>query len=106
MFGFRDIVLCDTEFRTEPDGSLTPRCALFLELYSGRETRLWQDELAVLTALPFDIRNDLFVCFSAGAEIGVFLELDLPLHTMFSTSTPRAWLSPTAAAARTTRSAC
>lgn len=79
LLGFRRVWLCDTEFGTRPDGSIDPRCAVFLELYSGKEIRLWEDGLRALKALPFDIRNDLFVCYSAGAEIGVFLELGLAL---------------------------
>jgi hypothetical protein len=79
VFGFPEVVFCDTEYGTRLDGRVAPRCAVFLELYSSRETRLWEDDLAALEELPFDVRNSLFVCYSAGAEIGVFLELGLAL---------------------------
>jgi hypothetical protein len=78
VLGFRRVWLGDTEFAPRTDGSIDPRCAVFLELYSGEPPlRLWEDDLRALKALPFDTRNDLFVCYSAGAEIGVFLELGL-----------------------------
>lgn len=77
MFG---LPLCfgDTEYGTLPDGTVDPRCAVFL-FEDGREIRLWEDELCGLKALPFDVRNTVFICYSAPAEIGVFLELGLPL---------------------------
>ena len=77
MFG-RPRVFCDTEYGTRPDGTVDPRCAVFL-FEDGTEIRLWEDELRALKELPFDVRNTVFVCYSAGAEIGVFLELGLPL---------------------------
>jgi DNA polymerase-1 len=78
MFNGLPLVFCDTEFGTRPDGRPDPRCAVFL-LEDGTEIRFWEDELHRLKKLPFDIRNTAFVCYSAGAEIGVFLELGLAL---------------------------
>jgi DNA polymerase-1 len=77
MFGL-PLVFCDTEFGKHPDGRPDPRCAVFLR-DDGTEIRLWEDKLRALKALPFDVRNNVFVCYSAPAEIGVFLELGLPL---------------------------
>jgi DNA polymerase I len=82
MFGGFPVVFGDTEYGTRPDGSIAARCAVFL-LEDGTEIRLWEDELYALEELPFDTRNSLFICYSAGAEFGVFLELgleELPWH--------------------------
>ena len=79
MFGFKRVWCVDTEFGTRPDGRPDPRCLVAVELYSRKEIRLWEDELTKLSALPFDVANDLFVAYSAQAEISVLLELGLPI---------------------------
>lgn len=78
VFFGRPLVFCDTEYGTRPDGRPIPRCAVFL-FDDGRELRFSGGALLALKALPFDIKNTVFVCYSAPAEIGVFLELGLPL---------------------------
>jgi DNA polymerase I len=77
---FFGLPLCfaDTEYGIRPDGRPDVRCAVFL-LPDGIELRLWEDELRALKELPFDVKNTVFVCYSAPAETGVFLELGLPL---------------------------
>ena len=50
------------------------------ELISGRELRLWRDELVSLRKAPFDTGPDaLFVAYFDSAELGCFLELGWPL---------------------------
>ena len=77
---FREIWACDFEF-SAPDGERpTPLCMVAIELKSGREIRLWADELARLPEAPFNTGPDsLFVAFYASAELGCFLALDWPL---------------------------
>ena len=77
---FREIWACDFEF-SAPDGERpTPLCMVAIELKSGREIRLWADELARLPEAPFNTGPDsLFVAFYASAELGCFLALNWPL---------------------------
>jgi DNA polymerase family A len=47
------------------------------ELRSGRELRLWRDDLLALKQAPFDTGPDsVLVAYAAAAEISCFLELD------------------------------
>jgi DNA polymerase I len=79
---FREIWACDFEF-SAPDGERpAPRCVVAVELKSGRETKLWADELARLSEAPFSTGPDtLFVAYYASAELGCFLALGWPLPT-------------------------
>ena len=76
---FREVWLCDFEFRA-PDGERPePLCMVAREWRIGRTLRLWQDELARLREAPFAIGPDaLFVAYYASAELGCFLALDWP----------------------------
>ena len=50
------------------------------ELRTGRELRLWRDELLALSRPPFDIGPDaLFLAFYASAELGCFFALGWPM---------------------------
>ncbi len=50
------------------------------EYFTGRELRLWQDELEAGNAAPFPVdRSALFVAYYASAELGCFLALGWPL---------------------------
>ena len=50
------------------------------EYFTGRELRLWQDELRARRAAPFPVdRSALFVAYYASAELGCFLALGWPL---------------------------
>jgi hypothetical protein len=74
----------DFEYR-HPDGHPLPehiRCLVARDLKSGRELRLWADELP--TDPPFDVEHDLFVAFAADAEWSCFLRLGwrLPAHVI------------------------
>jgi DNA polymerase I len=82
VFGYHRVWCVDTEFGTSPAGRPLPVCLVAIEFYTRQEVVLWEDELATLDRLPFDTENDLFVCFSIGAEVGVLLELGLavPRH--------------------------
>jgi DNA polymerase-1 len=75
---FREVVTGDFEFRIIPGGLPRVACAVFRELYSGREWRLGRGELLSMRQAPFDVEKDLFVGFYASAEIGCFLELGWP----------------------------
>ena len=64
---FREIVLCDTEFRSLGNGLVSVRCVCALELRSGREHRLWIEEGA---ACPYPTDDEtLFVAHYASAEL-------------------------------------
>lgn len=56
-----------------------PVCLVAREFTSGRTLRLWQDEMAGLTAAPFPTDDSaLFVAFYASAEMGCFIALGWP----------------------------
>jgi hypothetical protein len=77
---FREVWLCDCEFR-QPDGERPdPLCLVAREWRSGRTVRLWQEELTAAPAPPFPLGPDtLFVAYFASAELGCFLALDWSL---------------------------
>lgn len=77
---FREIWLCDFEFR-QPDGERPqPVCMVAREWRAGRTLRLWQDEMAELRTAPFAVGADsLLVAYYASAELGSFLALDWPM---------------------------
>ena len=80
MLPFREVWHTDFEFRADDGERPSPVCAVFREHFTGREIRLWQDELAALKRPPIPIdRGSLFVAFYASAELGNFLELGWPL---------------------------
>ena len=73
---FEEIWCVDAEYTCRPGCQPVPICVVAKELRSGRELRLWEDELATLRAAPF--RTDeraLFVSYAASAELGVFHSL-------------------------------
>ena len=80
LSAFREIWVCDTEFNG-PDGEQKrPVCLVAREGRTGREVRLWRDELHRLRSAPFDVGpTSLFVAFLASAELGTFLQLGWPL---------------------------
>lgn len=82
---FRNVWLCDFEFRA-PDGERPqPVCMVAREWRSGRLIRLWRGELEALDGPPFDVGADsLFVAFYASAELGCFLALgwQMPARTL------------------------
>src|SRR6516165_9974205 len=75
---FKEVWLCDFEFRSEPGERPDIRCMVAKEFRSGRVIRLWVDELG--SAPPFDVGQDtLFVAYYASAELGCFLSLGWPM---------------------------
>jgi hypothetical protein len=80
LAGFREVWLCDTEYR-QPDGERPdPRCLVAREWRSGQTVRLWQDQLAGLREPPFEVGpGTLFVAFYASAELGFYLALGWPM---------------------------
>ena len=76
---FDEIWCVDAEYSCHSGCRPEPICVVARELRSGRELRLWQDELATLSAAPF--RTDeraLFVSYAAPAEFSVFHALGWP----------------------------
>jgi DNA polymerase-1 len=77
---FREVWCVDFEFRTDPGERPWPICMVACEYYSGREIRLWRNELLELRQAPFDTGPDVaLVAYYASAELGCFLELGWPL---------------------------
>jgi hypothetical protein len=75
---YREIWNCDFEYQRPDDSRDPPRvvCMVVRELHTGREIRLFHDELAQLTAPPFNIGPDAcFVSFAVAAEASCFAAL-------------------------------
>ncbi len=76
---FRKIWACDFEYRAPPGERPQPICMCARDLRSGREIRLWGDDLRS-PAAPFDTGpNSVLVAYAAAAELSCFLELGWPL---------------------------
>ena len=76
---FNEIWLVDFEFVAQDGGRPRPVCMVAAELWSGRQIRLWEDELAALDSPPFAIGPDAcFVAYFASAEFGCFEALGWP----------------------------
>ena len=76
---FEEIWCVDTEYSAPTGHRPRPICLVGVELRSGRQLRLWEDQLAQLRAAPF--RTDsgsLFVAYAAAAEFSVFHVLGWP----------------------------
>ena len=77
---FRETWIVDFEFSAPPGERPIPICAVARELASGRELRMWEDELHRLKNPPYDTGPDsLFVSYYASAEIGCHLALGWPV---------------------------
>jgi len=77
--GFEEIWAVDFEYHAPAGHRPTPICLVAAELRTGRQLRLWEDQLARLAAPPF--RTDhraLFVAYAAAAEFGCFHVLGWP----------------------------
>lgn len=80
MIPFREVWTCDTEFQAPPGERPHVLCLVARELRSGREIRLWRDDLIRLASAPFNVGADaLFVAFFSSAELSCFLQLGWPL---------------------------
>ena len=77
---FEEIWCVDFEFRADDGERPWPVCMVALDLKSGREIRLWRNDLIALNRAPFNTGPAaLFVAFYNSAELGCFLELNWPL---------------------------
>lgn len=76
---FEEIWCVDTEYSAPAGHRPTPICLVALELRSGRQLRLGEDQLAQLRAAPFRTdRHAVFVAYAAAAEFSVFHALGWP----------------------------
>src|SRR5215471_4029333 len=83
---FERIILCDTEYfpRDGREGNLpVPICVCIHEYRSGAFRSLWGEALQITSPIRFT-DHDVFVCYNAGAELGIFniLGWDLPIHVL------------------------
>jgi hypothetical protein len=80
LIDFRAVVCCDFEYHADPGEKYWPVCMVARELHTGREVRLWRDELLSQGCAPFDTGPDaLFVGYSVTAELACFCALGWPL---------------------------
>jgi DNA polymerase I len=76
---FSEIWACDFEYRAPPGERPRLVCMCARELRSGREIRLWENELRQLSAAPFNVGPDsVMLTYAAAAELSCFLELGWP----------------------------
>jgi len=76
---FEEVWAVDTEYTAPAGCRPVPICVVGRELRSGREVRLWHDELSALVVPPFRIdERALFVSYAAAAEFSVFHVLGWP----------------------------
>ncbi len=85
MQQFSEIWLIDFEFIVNGGNLPEPVCMVGVEYYSGKEVRIWREELLQMEAPPFPSNADtLVVAFYASAEVGCYLALgwDLPVNVL------------------------
>jgi hypothetical protein len=76
---FEEVWTVDSEYSAAAGCRPDPICVVARELRSGREWRLWQDDLAAMETPPFRIdERALFVSYAAPAEFSVFHALGWP----------------------------
>ena len=79
---FAEIWMADFEFVVGGGERPRPVCMVAEEFWSGRQIRLWEDDLRRLKAAPFNTGpNACFIAYFASAEFGCFLALGWPLPT-------------------------
>jgi DNA polymerase-1 len=78
MLPFREIWLADFEFIAGPGERPDPVCCCARELRSGREVRLWHDQLDPVPPYSTDA-GSLFVSYYASAELGCHIPLGWPM---------------------------
>ena len=65
---FDEVWLVDAEYSAQPGCRPVPICLVAKEAFTGRELRLWEDELAAAAVPPFRIDDRvLFVSYAAPA---------------------------------------
>src|SRR6185312_15640839 len=76
---FREIWFVDFEFQAPPGERVRPICLVAHELASGRQVRLFGEELLTRSEAPYSVASDsLFVAYMASAELGCHLALGWP----------------------------
>jgi len=75
---FKEIWAVDYEFMAEAGERPVPVCLVAHELRSGREVRLWRDEMGSQPPYPTGPES-LFVAYYASAELGCHLALGWPM---------------------------
>ena len=76
---FDEIWLVDAEYSAQPGCRPVPSCVVAKEAFTGRELRLWEDELATAAVPPFRVdERALFVAYATPAEFSVFHTLGWP----------------------------
>jgi hypothetical protein len=74
LASFREVWLCDFEFRQSDGERPTPLCMVAREWRTGQTIRLWQDQLLALPGPPFGIGPaSACVAYYASAELSCFL---------------------------------
>jgi len=82
---FSEVWLVDFEFSAAPGERPSVVCLVAFDLVSGREKRIWMDELTTLQKPPYGIgEGSLIVAYYASAEIGCHLALgwQLPANVL------------------------
>jgi DNA polymerase-1 len=80
---FREIWLVDFEFQALAGERPWVVSMVAREARSGREIRMWRDELLACRRAPFDTGADgVLVAYYASAEVGCFLELGWPVNVL------------------------
>ena len=76
MDQFKEIWLVDFEFAALSGAAPEVRCLVAKEYLSGKQIRLWADEINTLSLPPYGIdAQSLFIAYYASAEIGCHLAL-------------------------------
>jgi DNA polymerase I len=74
--GFREVWLIDTEFALGPGKRPMPHTLVAIEWRTGRELRLGQSDLTLLSAPPFELGTEAcFIAYAAAAEWSAFQAL-------------------------------
>jgi DNA polymerase I len=82
---FREVWCVDFEYYVAPDFRPVPWCMVAREWKSGREVRMWRDELQACRQAPFDVGpNALLVSYNVTAEMDCFASLGwrFPCNTL------------------------
>lgn len=82
---FREVWAVDFEFIAQPGERPDPVCLIAHELRTGKQIRMFQEELRRLKSPPYNIGSDsLFIAFFSSADLGCHLSLgwELPVNVL------------------------
>ena len=85
LSAYQEVWSVDFEFCAPEGNPPKPICVVAKELRSGREVRVWEDELHRLPSPPYAINSEsLVVAYYASAEMGCHLALQwpFPIHLL------------------------